>query len=815
MKKSIKIVFLIAFLSMVWSLSLADEQLDQNEMVDQIDTLEVDTLRVEEVEKDSLFYSGDEIFYDVLNRKIHLKGGASLDYHTSSITADSIYIDMERDQAYTLGRSLLRDGNQLLIGREVLFDLDTQWGMIRDGASQFEHGYYYGAEIRKVDEEIYDVDHGNFTTCDAEHPHFYIKTDRLRLYQNDKIVAKPVIFYVNHFPVFGLPFATISVKRGRHSGILIPSPGYNSTQGKYIENIALYLAYKDYADATIYADYYERTGWEIGFMSDYIRRYIFSGNVHLRLQRNVETPDVYTHDWLFESRHSHDFGHRRTFDSNLRFISSSRVFEGDVDIEERLAEQVTSSVAYKRPLFERFLYINAQYTDDFKQEIKNITLPSITYSLPSKPVYELFTTADNDEEAWWKNLSYSYNFRAIHTGVIRDPDADIWDVLYKSKKDEEGEYINQHNAGIQHRTGLRYSYTMRGWLNLSQNVSYNEAWYDRDKQENQLVRAYDYSTTSGLSFSLYGTRVYTEPLYVSAVRHVATPQLSFTYKPDFTDNQKYYTFSGININSTAKQRRLSLSLENKWQLKLKQTESLHERRLNDFFRINTSVNYDFERDEKPFSNILHNINLNPNAFRYSILNLSVRPNGRIVQDPYDMSFKDISPTNWDWGVSDWSAGITSRLSLSGDATYMDYFPIRKNEFWTEDLMMDYPEEEEEYMLSLEEMERLAAERNDWSLSFEHNYRTNRTSYKAGQYTSNLKTSVSLMLTKNWKIAYDNFIDMKTNDIVSHNVTITRELDCWRIFFRYTKQGDFWNYQLRLFNIKLPDALQFRTSDRKR
>ena len=114
--------------------------------------------------------------------------------------------------------------------------------------------------------------------------------------------------------------------------------------------------------------------------------------------------------------------------------------------------------------------------------------------------------------------------------------------------------------------------------------------------------------------------------------------------------------------------------------------------------------------------------------------------------------------------------------------------------------------------TLEELDELNREKKNWLFNFSHSYKTNKTSYEINNYTSDLRMSVSAKLTRNWSINYDNYIDLKDDELVSHNFTITRDLHCWKVYFKYTRQGDYWSYRFQLFNIKLPEDLKFRTSD---
>ena len=817
--KGIKNVIWSIFIS-VWILNLFAQNEIKNETVSFSpvisDSILIDSL-ISVPSLDSLSYAADSIFNYVKKEQIDLCGNAVIKYHSSHIKADTISINIKKNQAFSSGQSFLKDDQHTLLGDEIYYDFDSQTGIVEDGASKFDKGFYYGKEIRKVGEKTFDVDKGIFTSCDALHPHFYIATSKLRLYRNDKIVAKPVIFYVNHFPIMALPFGTFPVKRGRHTGILVPSPGYNKVDGKYVENIAFYYAYKNYADATLSYNYYEKTGWELNFNTNYIKRYIFNGKFNAVLQKKITSPESSKYEWLLKARHHHDLINKTTFDINLDFVSSKKVWEGSSDIDERLSQYITSSLAYKKPFLGKSLNVNAYYRDDFLNETKSITLPKISYSLPSKPIYELFTKNENiNEESWWTNFSFSYSFKAIHSGTIKDPHASFADVIYQNEKDSSGTYINQHNAGLKNSGSIRYGYKMKGWLNISESISGNEAVFDRDKNGKKLVHGYDYSAKSSVWFSLYGIRRFRD-FYVSGIRHIFTPKVSFVYTPDFSENEKYYSFGGIGLSSAKKQRKINFSLSNIWQLKLVSTKSRKERKINDFFKISSTLSYDFEKEDKHFSSLSHSFDLRPNPFKFKWISLSVNPKGTILQDSYELNFRNYNPQKWDFAVDNWTFNLFSKLTLSGDANYIDYFPIQENRFVSSRFFQadTVAAEEENTISTLEDLEKLTREQKNWSVSFSYSYKTDKTKFKNKEFSSDIRTSLSAKITKNWAFSYNNYYNLKKKEMVSHSFTVTRELHCWKLFFRYTKQGDYWNYTFKIFNIKLPDSLKFRTSDHKK
>ncbi|HOZ01980.1 MAG TPA: LPS-assembly protein LptD, partial [Candidatus Syntrophosphaera sp.] len=196
-----------------------------------------DTLAVA-AEEDSLSYAADSVSYNQAKEQIRLYGRTNVQYQEFTINSDSLLVDLKAKRAYSYGDTVMRDGDQILIGSDVSYDIDTQTGIMTGGSSRLEQGFYTGQNVRKVDKDIYDVDDGSFTTCENAEPDFWFTASKLRVYRGDKIVGKPVIAYVNHLPVFYFPYIVVPIRRGRYPGFLIPEPGYNSVDGKFVKGIS-------------------------------------------------------------------------------------------------------------------------------------------------------------------------------------------------------------------------------------------------------------------------------------------------------------------------------------------------------------------------------------------------------------------------------------------------------------------------------------------------------------------------------------------------------------------------------------------------
>lgn len=764
----------------------------------------LDSLGADSVAVDSLFYHADSIRYEQDGEQIYLNGNTGVDYANSSISADSLHLDLKAERAYSYGPTVMKDGGQILIGNRVAYDINSQEGIMSDGKSKLDKGFYSGEEIRKVDSDVYDIDNGEFTTCDDPDPCFWFSTDKLRIFRGDKVVGKPVIGYVNHFPVFYFPFITIPLQRGRHPGFLIPEPGYNTSDGKFIRDIAWYFPYKDYADLLISLDIKEKTGWKVNLETDYIKRYHYNGSFDASYNHGV-AGDLVNTDWAVKANHHQDLGNNATLDGVIDFVTNKRIWESSSDLDESLAQKLSSSLSYRQPLLSSYLNIGASYTQDLINDRVSLSLPTATFSVPSRPVYELLYKPATAPDAWWSNLYWNYSVRFDHTGEVNDPTPSLADLIWNNRLDPADStlFLSEHHAGINQRVGLSYNWKFRGWLNLRQGIDYGENWFDRDKQDNKFVRAGDYNAYFNSNFNIYGIRNYRG--YVKSIRHILTPSVGFNYHPDYTANTSYYSFGGIGVSTAEESAAISLSLDQKWQIKYGK-DPLRLTKLNEVFAWNSSVSANLLKDEKPFGAIQHRLSFRPGGMELGDLRL----NGdkltlkdmkltyvnslSMSQDPYGVRFDDLNLTG---------LYLSQTIALGGSAPYYEYYPHAKNRIFD-----GFGESD-----SLALRAQMLAEANaadNWSISLAHDIYAPVTLLHPNSH--NLRLNASLRLTHNWALTYTNYYNLKTNDLISQSFRITRNLHCWKLDISYSRRNNFWEYKVVLFNTSLPDALRFQTRD---
>jgi hypothetical protein len=745
---------------------------------------------------DSLFYSADSIRAYYSDEQIWLFGNTSIDYGASQIQADSLYLDLKNEQATTFGVTLMQDDGQLLIGENVRYDMRSQTGYLNQGQSYIENGYYAGDEIRKVGSSTYDIDGGSFTTCDLQDPSYWFWARQMRVYQRDKVVGKHVVAYVNHMPIFYFPFITMSIKRGRHPGFLIPEPGYNNVDGKYIRDLAVYYPYKEFADFTAGIDLMEKTGWKAKLSSSYIKRYLYTGSFNASYQKNINNAGT-LYDWSLRANHHHDLPEKSALDVSLDFISNKRIWEGSDLVDESLAQRLSSSVSYRKPIGTTYLNAGALYNQDLVNDTANLSLPSITWNVSSRPIYELLGAPAT---VWYSGLSYNYNVRMDHTGYVNTSDTSAMDYIWANTRDPDDpdRYLVEHHAGIRQSMGLSNSFNYRGWLNLRQSVDYNEVWFDRDRENKKWVRGNDYSASINSSFNIYGIRTFDE-VFVSAIRHTMTPSVGLTYIPDHSDNERFYSFGGVSVRRNQEQANLSFGLSQKWQMKFGHGSA--ERKIDDLFSWDSRISANLKNTDKPFGNITHSFAFSPGAFRLGTIQnngwkldgLSMSYSNRLslIQDTYAISSSNLAVKN---------QYFSQTIALSGNAPYTDYFPQPKNRsFSAFGGEIDSPQS------------RTSSE--SWNVGITHDLFAPKSLLNSR--TSNLRMNAGFKLTDNFTISYSNYYNLKDKELISQSIALSRDLHCWKLDFNFTKRNEYWDYRIVFFNVQFPDALRFQTRDSKR
>ncbi|MBK8523525.1 MAG: LPS assembly protein LptD [Betaproteobacteria bacterium] len=165
---------------------------------------------------------------------------------------------------------------------------------------------------------------GNYTTCKAPDPGWYLKSDELALdYDRQVGEGKNATLYFQNAPIFWSPWLSFSLNNQRKSGFLAPTFGSSSVNGltlatPYYWNIAPNM------DATIAPRVYAKRGLQLGSEFRYLD-HNYAGNVRGEFLPNDRLGDDEDR-YAYSLRHQQNLGRGFTGTLNISGVSDDQYF---------------------------------------------------------------------------------------------------------------------------------------------------------------------------------------------------------------------------------------------------------------------------------------------------------------------------------------------------------------------------------------------------------------------------------------------------------------------------------------------------------
>ena len=129
--------------------------------------------------------------------------------------------------------------------------------------------------------------------------------------------------------------------------------------------------------------------------------------------------------------------------------------------------------------------------------------------------------------------------------------------------------LDRSKIGVKHTIPVSTSFNLFKYFTFSPNVNYEEIWYlkklnysyneiengVRIDTTNTFSRAWSYNTAFSMSTRIYGTLFFKKGK-IKAIRHVISPEISFSFSPDFT-KPKFGYYEDVRINEDGDTKLLS------------------------------------------------------------------------------------------------------------------------------------------------------------------------------------------------------------------------------------------------------------------
>ena len=225
-----------------------------------------------------------------------------IDCNDGQLFADEVEVFADADRMRASGNVVFISGGSRISADRLEFNTRTKTGTFyaasgianiegRRGiersffGTQEPDAFFYGETIEKLGPKTYKITHGGFTTCVQPTPRWEMVANSVTLVLEKRAVLTNMLLKVKDVPVFYLPAMYYPInKEDRATGFLLPIYGSSDIKGQTLNN-AFFWAINRSHDATIYHNFYSKTGQSFGGEYRYVQSAGSAGNVQTTIVR--------------------------------------------------------------------------------------------------------------------------------------------------------------------------------------------------------------------------------------------------------------------------------------------------------------------------------------------------------------------------------------------------------------------------------------------------------------------------------------------------------------------------------------------------
>ncbi len=729
---------------------------------------------------DTIEYASSNIILRPGSSEIDLHGNGQVSYQAIQLTADNITYHAEEKRLFAKGTPdpdsadafinppILMDGTQTVYGETLTYNLETERGKITGSFTEHEKAYYRSQRFLKYTEKQFFVEHGTYTTCEYDEPHYHFYGKTMKVIRGDKVISRPVVLYIDKLPLFIIPYYIFPIKPGRHSGFTQLRIGNFERGQRFVENIGYYWAASEYWDLEVAIDIREATGLQFRGRIGYALRYVLDGYVDFKYapeSRWVTVEGIKvrqsTRRWRLLARHNHELSPSMRIAGSANFISDETFYtDYSFDQGDRLNRQLRSQVNFSKRWSGASITVAAEHVDDLDTDEQTLRSPNANFTLISRNIFP--RPEDEDEVRWYHGIKYSYSNRLNHA------------VFKRAGGDKQ-------YATLHHRFSLiPGSHSLLTYINITPSISGTETWYyvfdtDEAQEEGVLVeepaRRGSFSLGASANTKLYGF-LHPRIFGVESIRHVMTPRVSYSLSPAITAHQELRSFTGVGGGSSTRSQILSFSLGHNLDAKYLQGG---EEQKSSLLTGDVSASYNLEATERKWSKL--------NSSLSTRLANQIQFNIRATHDLYNprtLELQWLNPRLENFSVS------SSYAIRGGESAFI---PSR---------VSDRPD-------------TLSPTGLPFNASFSYRYSETRFISGGTSKAHTIGGTLEISPTANWRVDYKWYYDVVDHRMASQTFTIYRDLHCWEAQFNWVPGGNREGYYFRVNVKQLPD-IKFEKSE---
>ena len=886
--RSIPLLMVAAFLMLSLS-SVAQRSRRNRERMPQ-DTVAVDSLSTdslgEKKKKQPLdapvIYEANDSIVFTQGGFVHLFGDGKVNYEDIELTSAVITMNMDSSMVYAEGLKdslgvengtpVFKEGDTPYESKTMRYNFKSKKGFINGIVTQQGEGYVTSQEAKKGAGDEFYIRNGKYTTCDHEHPHFYLKLTQAKVRPKKDVVFGPAQLVVEDVPLpIAVPFGFFPFSSSYSSGFIMPTFGDEMNRGFYLRDGGYYFAISDYMDLKVLGEVFTKGSWGLTTQSNYNKRYKYAGafNASYLVTKTGEKnmPDyMVTKDFKISWSHRQDqkASPNSSFSANVNFATSSydrRNLSSLYNPSLYSNNTKASSVSYSHTFPSIGLNLSSTFnvTQNTRDSSISVTLPDLNISL--NRLYPFKRKKSAGEERWYEKIALQYTGRVTNSISTKD------NLLLKTG-------LSEWRNGFQHSIPVSATFTLFKYFNVVPSFNYTERWYMQKIQQsydpdaignihrdaiNGFNRVYNYNMSMQVNTKLYGFykpwKMFGDK--VEMIRHVLTPAVSFSYAPDFGDARygyydtytytddkgevrmvEYSPYQGMAFGVPGKgmQKSFNFSLENNVEMKVKSDrDTTGIRKISLIDQLSANLGYNAAAKVRPWSDLSVNLRLkltksytfNMNA-SFATYAYEFDDNGNVVVG---------ERTEWSHGRFGRFQGYSGSFSYTlNNDTWKKWFGPKdedsaKKKDDDEQVYDEYMTEEEEEALRKKQNQPRKTEKASvssegylafkmpWSLNLSYSYsiredrRKEKFNAERMRYpyalTHSLNASGNLKISSRWNINYSSGYDFTSKKMSMTTVNIGRDLHCFTMSCGLVF-GPFtsYNFSIRAVSGMLSDALKW-------
>ncbi len=512
----------------------------------------------------------DSSINDITGSRVHLYGEAFVRYEELEITSDYILFNFKTQEVEAfsrngkIGKPVFKTGDQNVNADRIRYNIKSEKGLVH-GARVLQNNLYVhgavtkfikaGADSLHIDDVVYNRN-ALITSCDADHPHWGIRTTKLKLIPDKIAIIGPANMELAGIPLpLVMPFAfapLFDFSGGGTSGLIFPQdPIYRSPElGLGVRGLGYYFALSERLDLSARAELYTRGSWGLTLNSNYRQRYKHSGSINLAISRQLREslgqlqPSV-DNSYSITINHNQDpKAHPfRTIGGSLRFTVNDYDRRNFEVASAQLNSQINSNFNYSYRLSNKVNFnAGINHSQNTQTGSISFTLPQVQLRMnrifPFKP-----SKGSVNQQKWYEKINVQYDGKFQNAVTTGDS------ILFSS------ETLGLFRSGFTHRMETASSYNLFEHVTFNVNANHDEFWYlhttdyelDEDGRPLPVAKTgfktlRESSIGVNLATNIFGT-VQMSKGRLRGLRHQMTPSVGISYRPSNSGNSQEFVYA--------------------------------------------------------------------------------------------------------------------------------------------------------------------------------------------------------------------------------------------------------------------------------